>query len=143
MVFLTNDIQIDPTTNTLECLDVRTEQNANESFSTSKAAQNTPLLPIDIETPHSHKLINKSDPLQSILKAEAQISALKSYVKCETPGLNNKMDSLNERFNHLMHNETSHSKAFELLQESVNFLQRELVQKMKSSKLYSKLKQQS
>ena len=94
------------------------------------------MFPIDIETPHSHNLINKSDPLQSILKAEAQISALKSYVKCEISGLNNKMDSLNERFNHLMHNETSHSKAFELLQESVTFLQRELVQKMKSSKLY-------
>ena len=52
------------------------------------------LLLIDIETPHSHNLINKSDPLQSILKAEAQISALKSYVKCEISGLNNKMDSL-------------------------------------------------
>ena len=36
MVFLTNDIQIDPTTNTLESSDVRTEQNANESFNTSK-----------------------------------------------------------------------------------------------------------
>ena len=36
------------------------------------------------------------------------------------------MDSLNERLNHLMHNEASHSKAFELLQESVTFLQSEL-----------------
>ena len=36
------------------------------------------------------------------------------------------MDSLNERLNHLMHNETSHSKTFELLQETVTFLQSEL-----------------
>ena len=100
--FLTNDLQTDPTTNTLERSDVRTEQNTNESFNISKATQNTPLLPIDIEIPHSHNLINKWDPLQSILKAEVQISALKSYVKCEISGLNNKMDYLNERLNHLM-----------------------------------------
>ena len=36
------------------------------------------------------------------------------------------MDSLNERLNRLMYNKTSHSKAFELLQESVTFLQSEL-----------------
>ena len=36
------------------------------------------------------------------------------------------MDSLNERLNHLMHNKESHSKAFELRQESVTFLQSEL-----------------
>ena len=36
------------------------------------------------------------------------------------------MDSLNERLNHLMHNETSHSETFELLQETVTFLQSEL-----------------
>ena len=136
MVFLTNDVQTDPTTNTLKSSDVRTEQNVNKSLNTSKTTQNTPLLPIDTETPRSYNLINKSDPLQSILKAEAQISALKSYVKCEISGLNNKMDSLNERFNHLMHNETPHSKTFELLQESELFYNVSYVQKMKSSKLY-------
>ena len=52
--FLTNNVQTDPTTNTLESSDVRTEQNANESFNTSKATQNMRLLPIDIETSHSH-----------------------------------------------------------------------------------------
>ena len=36
------------------------------------------------------------------------------------------MDSLNERLNHLMHDETSHRTAIELLQESVTFLQSEL-----------------
>ena len=75
---LTNDVQTnddDPTTNTSETSDVRTEQNANESFNTSNSIQSTPLLTIDIETPHSHNLINKSDPLQNILRAEAQISA--------------------------------------------------------------------
>ena len=39
------------------------------------------------------------------------------------------MDSLNERLNHLMHIETSHSKAFELQQESATFLQSELCSK--------------
>ena len=116
----------DPITNTLESSNVRTEQNANESFNTSKVTQNTPLLPFDTETPHSHNLINKFDPLQGIFKAEAQISALRSYVKCEISGLNNKMDSLNERLNYLMYNETSHNKTFELIQESVTFLQSEL-----------------
>ena len=66
--------------------------------------------------------MKKFDPLQIILKGEAQISALKSYVKCKISGLNSKMDSLNEKLNHLMHNETSNSMAFELLQESVTYL---------------------
>lgn len=92
-----------------------THHSTRHSFNTSKATQNSPSLPIDINTPHSHNLINKSDPLQSILKAEAQISDLESYVKCEICGLNNKMDSLHEKLNHLMHNKTSHSKVFELL----------------------------
>ena len=69
--FLTNDVQTDPTTNTLESSDVRPEQNANELFNASKTILNTPLLPIDIETPHSYNLINKSDLLQSTIKAEA------------------------------------------------------------------------
>ena len=43
-------------------------------------------------------------------------------------GLNNKIDFLNDKLN-LMHNETSHSKVFELLQESVSFLQSELLSK--------------
>ena len=41
---------------------MRTEQNANESFNTLKATENMSLLPIDIETPHLHNLINKPDP---------------------------------------------------------------------------------
>ena len=69
--FLTNDVQTDPTTNTLESSDVRSEQNANQTSSTSKATQNTSLASIDIGTPHPHSLINKSDPLQGILKTEA------------------------------------------------------------------------
>ena len=36
-----NDVQTDPTTNTLESSDVRTEQNASKSFNTSKATQKT------------------------------------------------------------------------------------------------------
>ena len=34
------------------------------------------------------------------------------------------MDALNERLNHLMQNERFHSKKYELLQESVTFLQK-------------------
>ena len=80
--FLTNDVQTDPTTNTLESSDVHTEQNANESFNISMVTQNMLLLPVGTETPPSHKLINKSDLPESILKAEAEISTLKSHVKC-------------------------------------------------------------
>ena len=49
------------------------------------------------------------------------------------------MDSLNERLNHLRHNETSHSKAFDLLQENVSNKtenKASYVQNMKSAKLY-------
>ena len=60
--FLTNDLQTDPTTNTLESSDERTEQNANESFNTPKGTPNASLFPVDTETPHSHNLINKGDP---------------------------------------------------------------------------------
>ena len=37
--FLTNYVQTDPTTDTLESSDLRTEQNANESFNTLQAIQ--------------------------------------------------------------------------------------------------------
>ena len=79
---MTNDVQTDPTTNTLESSDVHTEQNANESCNISMVTQNMLLLPVGTETPHSHKLINKSDLPESILKAEAEISTLKSREKC-------------------------------------------------------------
>ena len=68
---MTNDVQTDPTTNTLESSDVRSQQNAKQTSSTSKATQNTSLASIDIGTPRPHSLINKSDPLQGILKTEA------------------------------------------------------------------------
>ena len=80
--FLTNDVQTDPTTNTLESSDVHTEQNPNESFNISMVTQNMLLLPTGTETPHLHNLISKSDLLESILKVETDIPTLKSYVKC-------------------------------------------------------------
>ena len=42
--FLTNDVQTDPTRNTLKSSDVRTEQNANELLNTSTVTQNTLLM---------------------------------------------------------------------------------------------------
>ena len=59
-------------------------------------------------------------------EVEAQVTALKSYVKCEILSINNKIESLFECLNKVSSTE---EKALEILQESIAFLQKELTSK--------------
>ena len=59
-------------------------------------------------------------------KAEAQVPALKSCVKCDISNINNKVESLFERLNKMSNTE---KKALEILQENITFLQKELPSK--------------
>ena len=59
-------------------------------------------------------------------EVEAQVSALKSYVKCEILSINNKTESLFERLNKMSSTE---KKALEILLERIAFLQKELTSK--------------
>ena len=64
--------------------------------------------------------------LQNKWKVEAQVTALKSYVKCGISSINNKIESLFECLNKISSNE---KKTLEILQENISFLQKELTSK--------------
>ena len=70
--------------------------------------------------------MNKSLLSQNNWKVEAQVTVLKSYVKCEISSINNKIESLFERLNKMPCNE---KKALEILQENISFLQKEFTSK--------------
>ena len=81
------------------------------------------ILPININTPNSSDIMNKSLLSQNKWKVESQVTALKSYVKCEISCTNNKIESLFECLNKMSSTE---EKALEILQETITFLQKEL-----------------
>ena len=62
--------------------------------------------------------MNRSLLLQNNAKVEAQVTALKSYVKCEILSINNKLKSLFERVNKISSTE---NKALEIMQEKSSF----------------------
>ena len=64
--------------------------------------------------------------LQNKWKVEAQVTALKSYVKFGISSINNKIESLFECLNKISSNE---KKTLEILQENISFLQKELTSK--------------
>ena len=66
--------------------------------------------------------MNRSLLLQNNAKVEAQVTALKSYVKCEILSINNKLKFLFERVNKMSSTE---NKALEIMQEKSSFLQKE------------------
>ena len=70
--------------------------------------------------------MNKSLLLQNKWKAEAQVTALKIYVKCETSSINSKIGSLFESLNKMSSTE---NKALEILPENDSFLQKKLTSK--------------
>ena len=62
---------------------------------------------------------------QDMEKIEAQLIAIKSYIKCEISNIDQKIKSLYECFNGVKETETSN----EVLQKNVTFLQNELIRK--------------
>ena len=100
------------------------EENLNERGS-SLILENS-ILPININTLNSSDIMNKSLLSQNKWKVEAQVTAPKSYVKCEISIINNKIESLFERLDKMFSTE---NKALEILQEHISFLQKELTSK--------------
>ena len=109
-------IDIDEESQTENQNDVH-EENLNE-HGRSLILENS-ILPININTPNSSDIMNKSLLSQYKWKVEAQVTALKSYVKCEISCTNNKIESLFERLNKMSSTE---EKALEILQETITFL---------------------
>ena len=97
------------------------EENLNE-HGCSLILENN-ILPININTPNLSDTMNKSLLSQNKCKVEAQVTALKSCVKCEISSIINKIESLFERLNKMPSTE---KKALEIMQENISFLQKEL-----------------
>ena len=84
------------------------------------------ILLFNINTPNLNDLMEKLPLSQNNWKVEAQVTALKSYVKCGISSINNKIESLFECLNKISSNE---KKTLEILQENISFLQKELTSK--------------
>ena len=87
----------------------------------------------DIDTPPLQNIFtpaNKPESDMSTVKIEALITALKSYVSCETSMINAKLTSfcehINKKISNLNHCEDKH---LESLQDNISFLQKELLMK--------------
>ena len=71
-----------------------------------------PSIPTDYNTPH---IVDKLSTNQDMEKMEAQLIAMKSYIKCEISNIDEKMKSLNECFNGVKETEKSNEVLQELL----------------------------
>ena len=69
--------------------------------------------------------MDKLSTNQDMKKIEAQLTAMKSYIKCEIFNIDQKIKSLYECFNSVKEIEKSN----EVLQTNVTFLQNELIRK--------------
>ena len=80
---------------------------------------NTPL-------PQNKSNISFEEHQQFIYRIEAQMSALKSHMKCELSTMSSKIDSLSEFVNTKINNLNDQQKILETLRENIKLLQVEL-----------------
>ena len=80
---------------------------------------NTPL-------PQNKSNISFEEHQQFIYRIEAQMSALKSHMKCELSTMSSKIDSLSEFVNTKINNLNDQQKILETLRENIKLLQEEL-----------------
>ena len=91
-------------------------------------------VPTDIQTPITANNLNDTSNFtqKSMLKIEAQLSALKSYVDCELSMLTSKIDALSDSLKHaltsLQKRESNHANT-DILQQSIASLENELKSK--------------
>ena len=76
-----------------------------------------PSIPTDCNTPQLANIVDKSSTNQATEKIEAQLTAMKSYIKCEISNIDQKIKSLYECFNGVKETEKSN----EMLQKMLIF----------------------
>ena len=88
--------------------------------------------PTDFQTPITAKNLNDNFTQKSMLKIEAQLSALKSYVDCELSTLTSKIDAFSDSLKHALANlqkrESNYANT-DILQQSITSLENELKSK--------------
>ena len=84
-----------------------------------------PSIPTDYNTPQLANIVDKLSTYQDMKKIEAQLTAMKSYIKCEISNIDQKIKSLYECFNSVEETEKSN----EVLQKNIILLQNELITK--------------
>ena len=87
----------------------------------------------DLHTPlQSNKKDHfQHDQQQIVNRLEAQISALKSHLKCEVSTMNSRIDLLSEVIENKINVLSDQCKNIEVLQDNIKFLQMKLKQRMK------------
>ena len=76
---------------------------------TSQFSENStiPSIPTDFNTPQLANMVEQLSTNQDMEKIEAQLIAMKSYIKCEVSNINQKIKSLYECFNCVKETEKS------------------------------------
>ena len=94
---------------------------------TSQFSENStiPSIPTDFNTPQLANMVEQLSTNQDMEKIEAQLIAMKSYIKCEISNIDQKIKSLYECFNGVKETEKSN----EVLQKNNTFLPNELIRK--------------
>ena len=86
---------------------------------TSQFSENStiPSIPTDFNTPQLANMVEQLSTNQDMEKIEAQLIAMKSYIKCEISNIDQKIKSLYECFNGVKETEKSN----EVLQKMLLF----------------------
>ena len=102
-------------------------ENSIDTTSLNTITEISLSVPTDIQTPITASNLNDTSKFtqKSMLKIEAQLSALKCYVDCELSTLTSKIDAFSDSLKHALANlqnrESNHANT-ELLQQSITSL---------------------
>ena len=111
-------------------------ENSTDTTSLNTITEISLSVPTDIQTPITASNLNDTSKFtqKSMLKIEAQLSALKSYVDCELSTLTSKIDAFSDSLKHALANlqkrESNYANT-DLLQQSIASLENELRSKDK------------
>ena len=88
----------------------------------------SPTVPTDIQTPITTSNLDDTSNLtkKTILKIEAQLSVLKSYVDCELSTLTSKIDAFSDSLKNTLENLQKRNSSYSntnLLQQNITFLE--------------------
>ena len=94
----------------------------------NKTTETSPTVPTDIQTPITTSNLNDTSNLtkKTILKIEAQLSALKSHVDCELSTFTSKIDAFSDSLKNTLENLHKRNSSYSntnLLQQNITFLE--------------------
>ena len=103
-------------------------ENTTDTALLNTTTETSPTVPTDIQTPITTSNLDDTSNLtkKTILKIEAQLSVLKSYVDCELSTLTSKIDAFSDSLKNTLENLQKRNSSYSntnLLQQNITFLE--------------------